>query len=71
LSSANANGATNKTKNASSKGGGRQPIARGRGRGRSGTILEGDLLNGLTFECVVSIWEICNGDPLFYVILDL
>jgi hypothetical protein len=33
--------------------------------------LEGDLLNGLTFECVVSIWEICNCDPLFYVILDL
>jgi hypothetical protein len=33
--------------------------------------LEGDLLNGLAFECVVSIWEICNCDPLFCVILDL
>jgi hypothetical protein len=33
--------------------------------------LEGDLLNGLAFECVVSIWEICNYDPLFCVILDL
>jgi hypothetical protein len=33
--------------------------------------LEGDLLNGLAFECVVSIWKICNCDPLFCVILDL
>jgi hypothetical protein len=32
---------------------------------------EGGLLNGLTFECVISVWEICNGDPIFCVILDL
>jgi hypothetical protein len=34
-------------------------------------LSEGGLLNGLPFECVVLIWEICNGDPIFYVILDL
>jgi hypothetical protein len=34
-------------------------------------LLEGDLLNGLPFECVVLVWEMCNGDLIFYFILDL
>jgi hypothetical protein len=39
--------------------------------GEEAKLPEGDLLNSLTFECVVSVWEICNDDPIFCVILDL
>jgi hypothetical protein len=34
-------------------------------------LLEGVLLIGLAFECVVSVWEIYNGALIFYVILYL
>jgi hypothetical protein len=33
--------------------------------------LQGGLLNGFIFECVISVCEICNSDLIFYVILDL
>jgi hypothetical protein len=43
----------------------------GKVEGEGAELLEGGLLNSLAFECVVLVWEICNGDPIFCVILDL
>jgi hypothetical protein len=34
-------------------------------------LLEEGLLNCLVFECVILVCEICNGDLIFYIILDL
>jgi hypothetical protein len=36
----------------------------GQVEGEGGELPQGDLLNGLSFECVVSVWEICHGDPI-------
>jgi hypothetical protein len=43
----------------------------GKVEGEGAELLEGGLLNSLAFECVVLVWEICNGDSIFFVILDL
>jgi hypothetical protein len=43
----------------------------GQVKGEGVKLPEGDLLNCLVFECVVLVCEICNDDPIFYVILVL
>jgi hypothetical protein len=40
-------------------------VGQGEGEEEGAELLEGDLLNGLAFECVVLIWEICNGTYYF------
>jgi hypothetical protein len=37
----------------------------GQGEEEGAELLDGDLLNGFAFECVVSIWKICNGTYYF------
>jgi hypothetical protein len=76
LPSASVSGAANKTKNASSIRGGSQSTAKGgeevgQVEEEGGELPEGGLLNGLAFESVVSVWEICNDDSIFCVILNL
>jgi hypothetical protein len=37
----------------------------GQGEEEGAKLVEGNLFNGLAFECVVSICEICNGTHYF------
>jgi hypothetical protein len=68
LSRASVSGAANETENASSIGGERQSTSGGKGRGRASGRGKSRTIRGGVCSMV---WEICNGDPIFCVILDL